>query len=137
MQLLLRSVDEREQEEEGGRGGEDFGIGTGISDGGGGGGGGGATSRMGATGIFAAADDFEEFMLSDIGAGFWGDEEEDDGDDMLGAGIDAKDDPLFAVDLQEELSKWFKSLPAQELASLNGALTNVEDREKLGLVTSR
>ena len=92
---------------------------------------------MGATGIFAAADDFEEFMLSDIGAGFWGDEEEDDGDDMLGAGIDAKDDPLFAVDLQEELSKWFKSLPAQELASLNGALTNVEDREKLGLVTSR
>ena len=98
---------------------------------------GGGASRMGATGIFAAADDFEEFMLSDIGAGFWGEEEEDDGDDMLGAGVDAKDDPLYDVNLQEELGKWFKGLPAQDLVSLKGALTSMEDQEKLALVTSR
>ncbi len=135
MQLLLRSVDELGEDD---AAGADGGFGTGMGMGGAAGqGGGGAASRMGATGIFAAADDFEEFMLSDSGAGFWGEEEEDDGDDMLGAGVDAKDDPLYAVDLQEELSKWFKGLPAQELSSLNGALTNAEDREKLGLVTSR
>ena len=132
MQLLLRSVDEPVEEEENS---------AATASGGGSGDvgrmeiGGGGAARVGATGIFAAADDFEEFMLSDIGAGFWGEDEEDDGDDMLGAGVDAKDDPLFSVDLQEELCKWFKGLSSQELASLKEALTNFEDREKLSYVT--
>ena len=62
----------------------------------------------GSDGIFAAADDFEEFMLSDIGAGFW-EEEEDDGDDMLGAGVDAKDDPLYDVNLRKNWANGSKA----------------------------
>ena len=113
--LLLRAVDEPEEaygeEEEEGMSGNN------------GNNGGGSMS----SGIFAPAEDFEEFMLSDMGGpGFWDDEEEDDGNETM----DIVEDPLYLIDLQKELLNFFKARSIDEMNGLGNALGH-EDQQRL------
>ena len=120
MQLLLRVVDEPEDDDEE----EEFGSGMGSS---GMGSSGMGSSGIGSSGIFAPADDFEEFMLSDMGGpGFWDDEEMDEGVETR----DVVEDPLYCVDLQEQLVLFFKQRTTEEMNAF-GMACGHHDQQRL------
>jgi importin-9 len=130
VQILLRAVDVPEEEYEtdddgmGVMGGGSSSSSSSSSIGGGSVGGGGMSS-----GIFAPAEDFEEFMLSDIGSRlFWEDEDEDDAET-----IDILEDPLYPVDLQQDLLMFFKQRTSQEINNIATNL-NHDDQQKLLVV---
>ncbi len=88
----------------------------------------------GASKTFAPADDFEEFMLSDIGGSlFWADDEEDD--ENLSGHIDAEQDPIFLADLQGELKNFVRTCPSNILNALATQL-NAEDRRAMQVALS-
>jgi hypothetical protein len=113
VQLLLRAVDEPDEDE--GPTAEEQGMGMGTG--------------MGmSSGIFAPAEDFEEFMLSDIGSSmFWEEEEEEV------ATQEIVDDELYMVDLQQRLLLFFKQRTAEEMNNIGIALNN-DDSTKLRVV---
>ena len=86
------------------------------------------------SGIFAPAEDFEEFMLSDIGSTFmWDDEEE--GEEQAES-LDVLEDPLYQVDLQEHLLAFFKQRSAEEMNGI-GSRLNHHDQQRLVAVGER
>ena len=118
IQLLLRAVDEPEDEYEDGDESE---LSGGVS-------GSGMSGSGMSSGIFAPAEDFEEFMLSDIGSTFmWDDEEE--GEEQAES-LDVLEDPLYQVDLQEHLLAFFKQRSAEEMNGI-GSRLNHHDQQRL------
>jgi hypothetical protein len=106
VQLLLRAVDEPEDEYEDE---DESGLGGGMVGGMGG-------SGM-SSGVFAPAEDFEEFMLSDIGSTFMWDDEDDEGDEHA-VSLDILEDPLSQVDLQVHMVAFFKKRSAEEIIGI-------------------
>ena len=116
-QVLLRSVDLPEPEE---AKSSAAGMGTG-----------GLGILMGGHG--SSAEDFGEFMLSDIGSTFfWGDDGQDGEDTDRWDGVESSrvfcDHPWFAEQPQQRISQYFKALMAQQPAGSAAAAAEFRAR---------
>ena len=122
--IPLSEPEDDDEEEFGGEGNGMYGSGMDSS---GMGSSGMGSSGIGSSGIFAPADDFEEFMLSDMGGpGFWDDEEMDEGVETR----DVVEDPLYCVDLQEQLVLFFKQRTTEEMNAF-GMACGHHDQQRL------